>query len=74
MTDAEKIAAFIATRGVQKISAGVSGVDYTNEDWRDVVRGNPTTDQLIAQRRIVAIDAAGRELIVNGLGEAISFG
>lgn len=75
MTDAEKIAAFIATRGVKKIPANHGTMGHlTRYDWANKVRGEPTTDELIAQRRVASVDHAGREVIVNGLGEIVSYG
>ena len=72
MNDQEKIAAFIASRGIKKIPAGHGTMNhFTRADWRNVVRGEPTEQDLINQRRVI-IGADGREHVQNGLGEWIA--
>ena len=73
MTDQEKIAQFIASRGVKKIPAGQATLGHlTRADWRNVVRGEPTEQDLINQRRVIRTGIDGKEYVQNGLGEWIS--
>jgi hypothetical protein len=70
MSDAEQIAAFIASKGVTRVGEGETN-GMRNRDWRKAVRGGPTEGDLINQRRVV-IDHTGREFVQNGLGEWIA--
>ena len=72
MTEAEQIAAFIARKGVSKVAEGEAALGHwSRRDWRKAARGEPTCDELIRERRLAAVDHAGREFWVNGLGERI---
>ena len=73
-TDAD-IAAFIAARGVTRVAEGERSLPNDRRFWRAAVRGElpKTIDVDPTQvRRVVAIDAYDREVIVNGLGEWIA--
>jgi hypothetical protein len=69
MTDAAQIAAFLAARGVTKVPAGERTL--SERDMYQRVRGEPTVDHLISERRTV-VDHCGRERVRNGLGEWIA--
>lgn len=77
MTDQELIAAFIASRGVTRVAAGETALNYSPRDWHAVNRGNAPTsaghtlteNELIAQRHVRTVN--GREHVTNGLGEVI---
>lgn len=70
--DSAAIAAFIAARGVTRVAEGERALSDNRGDWRARVRGETTPDDLIEQRCLAAVDAAGREYWVNGLGERLS--
>jgi hypothetical protein len=67
MSDAEQIAAFLATRGATKVAEGECAMDH-RAMYRAVrgERSDPTQE-----RHLRAIDHMGRELWVNGLGEPV---
>lgn len=72
MTDSEQIAAFLATKGATKVAEGEGTKNHwRGRDWARAARGEPTTDDLIRQRRVV-VDHVGRERVQNGLGEWIA--
>lgn len=71
MTDQEKIAAFLATKGATRVAPGESVLNYSNRDWRAAVRGERSDNDRIMERH-VTVDATGREFVTNGLGERIS--
>lgn len=73
LKDNDMITKFIASRGITRVAEG-EGVhnDYTYRDWRKKERGEPTQNELIAQRRLAVTDASGREFWVNGLGERLT--
>jgi len=78
-TDSDKIAEFIAKRGVTRIAAGESALNYDRRDWRAVVRGEvpvsatrvKTDDELIREIHVRMVN--GREYLYNGLGEPIAY-
>lgn len=71
-SDTDAIAAFLASRGVTRVAEGVAALNHSSRDWRKVVRGEPTQNELIASRHLAAVDAAGNEYWVNGLGERLT--
>lgn len=71
-SDSDAIAHFLATRGATRIAEGDRALSDNRGDWRRRVRGELTANELIAQRHVYAVDAAGREYIVNGLGEWVA--
>ena len=68
--DDAAIAAWIATRGVTRVAAGEHALPTDRRFWHAAVRGEvaPAIDPT-QERRVVAIDAYDREVVVNGLGE-----
>jgi len=71
MTDEEKIAEFMARKGVTRIAEGEATM--TGRDHYMAARGREYGENaLIAHRRLAAVDHCGREIWVNGLGERIS--
>ena len=69
MTDAEKIQAFIASRGVTRVAEGERAYDGRSMYW--AVRGEKAVD-LTSRRVVWGHDHLGRAIIVNGLGELIA--
>lgn len=76
MTESEQIAAFLATRGVTRVAAGVATLGHlSRRDWRKAVRdpaGVASLTQAAIDARYVTVDDRGREWTRNGLGEVIS--
>jgi hypothetical protein len=66
MTDDQKIAQFLATKGKTVISP-----DVRSKSEREMYLASRGDDALIEQRRHVSTDHLGREIWVNGLGERI---
>ena len=79
MNDNDKIAEFIASRGVTRVAAGQSTLNYDRRDWRAAVRGEAPTsaqhvktdDELIQEIHVRMVN--GREYFYNGLGEPIAY-
>lgn len=77
MTDQEKIAQFMQSRGATKVAAGINN-NISSRDWynasRNAEKAQPrdsfgrTEQDLINERHFVA-DSDGVEYVRNGLGE-----
>ena len=70
MSEQDAIAAFIAARGVTRVPEGEAALSNSRGDWRRRVRGEPTEQEMIDQRRCI-VGANGREYWTNGLGESL---
>ena len=71
--DDAAIAAFMATRGVTRVAEGAAALPTDHRFWRDAVRApRPVFVDPTIVRRVAAVDALGREYLVNGLGEWVA--
>ena len=72
-SDDSTIAAFLATRGATRVDVGAHALPTGRHYWHAAVRGElPTPPDPTRMIRVAAIDAMGREVLVNGLGEWIA--
>jgi len=78
MTEAEKIALFLAERGATRIPAGVGKLNHFRaRDWRRAARSTERIDADREQQRLIderhtVLDHLGRPRVRNGLGEWIA--
>ena len=73
-SDDDAIAHFLAIRGVTRVAEGAASLPTDRQFWHAAVRAPrgavlPDPTEII---RVAAIDALGREYLVNGLGEWVA--